>query len=59
MADKSKLWYLENFNLFSNLKEDSMMELNKIAKEKEIDINQPIYFPNELSSSIFMLKMAE
>ncbi len=57
MADKSKLWYLENFNLFSNLKEDSMMELNKIAKEKEIDKNQPIYFPNEPSSSIFMLKM--
>ncbi|MFZ1518729.1 MAG: Crp/Fnr family transcriptional regulator [Ignavibacteriaceae bacterium] len=57
MADKSKLWYLENFNLFSNLKEDSMMELNKIAKEKEIGKNQPIYFPNEPSSSIFMLKM--
>jgi CRP-like cAMP-binding protein len=57
MADKSKLWYLENFNLFSNLKEDSMMELNKIAKEKEIDKNQPIYFPNEPSNAIFMLKM--
>jgi CRP-like cAMP-binding protein len=57
MADKSKLWYLENFNLFSNLKQDSMMELNKIALEKEIDKNQPIYFPNEPSSSIFMLKM--
>jgi CRP-like cAMP-binding protein len=57
MADKSKLWYLENFNLFSNLKEESMMELNKIAKEKEIGKNQPIYFPNEPSSSIFMLKM--
>lgn len=57
MAEKSKLWYLENFNLFSNLKEDSMMELNKIAKEKEIGKNQPIYFPNEPSSSIFMLKM--
>ncbi len=59
MADKSKLWYLENFNLFSTLKEDSMMELNKIAKEKEIGKNQPIYFPNEPSSSIFMLKMGK
>jgi len=57
MAEKSKLWYLENFNLFSNLKQDSMVELNKIALEKEIDKNQPIYFPNEPSSSIFMLKM--
>lgn len=56
MADKSKLWYLENFNLFTNLKQDSMMELNKISVEKEIDKNQPIYFPHEPSSSIFFLK---
>jgi len=56
MADKSKLWYLENFNLFSSLKQDSMMELNKLAQEKEIGKNQPIYFPNEPSSSIFFLK---
>ncbi|MGB5288206.1 MAG: Crp/Fnr family transcriptional regulator [Ignavibacteriaceae bacterium] len=56
MADKSKLWYLENFNLFSNLKQDGMIELDKIALEKEVDKNQPIYFPNEPSNSIFMLK---
>lgn len=56
MAEKSKLWYLENFNLFASLKQDSMMELNKIASEKEIDKNQPIYFPNEPSSAIFFLK---
>jgi len=57
MADKSKLWYLENFNLFSSLKQESMMELNKISSEKEIGKNQPIYFPNEPSTSIFFLKM--
>lgn len=56
MAERSKLWYLENFNLFSSLKQDSMMELNKIVSEKEINKNQPIYFPNEPSSSIFFLK---
>jgi len=56
MADKSKLWYLENFNLFSSLKQDSMMELNKISSMKEVEKNQPIYFPNEPSSSIFFLK---
>jgi CRP/FNR family transcriptional regulator, cyclic AMP receptor protein len=56
MADKSKLWYLENFNLFTSLKKDSMMELNKIASEKEVTKNQPIYFPNEPSSAIFFLK---
>ena len=56
MADKSKLWYLENFNLFTSLKQDSMMELNKMVSEKEINKNQPIYFPNEPSNSIFFLK---
>jgi CRP-like cAMP-binding protein len=33
-----------------------MMELNKLAQEKEIGKNQPIYFPKEPSSSIFFLK---
>jgi CRP-like cAMP-binding protein len=56
MADKSKLWYLENFNLFSGLKQDSLMELNKISAMKDLEKNQPIYFPNEPSSSIFFLK---
>lgn len=56
MADKSKLWYLENFNLFTSLNQDSMMELNKMVKEKEIEKNQPIYFPNEPSNSIYFLK---
>jgi CRP-like cAMP-binding protein len=56
MPDKSKLWYLENFNLFSSLKQESMMELNKISLEKEVFKNQAIYFPNEPSTSIFFLK---
>lgn len=56
MADKSKLWYLENFNLFTSLKQDSIMELNKMTKDKEIEKNQPIYFPNEPSTSIYFLK---
>lgn len=56
MADKSKLWYLENFNLFTSLEQDSIMELNKMTKDKEIEKNQPIYFPNEPSTSIYFLK---
>lgn len=56
MADKSKLWYLENFNLFGELKQDSLMELNQISSMKEVEKKQPIYFPHEPSSSIFFLK---
>ena len=56
MADKSKLWYLENFNLFKGLNEDKMMELNKISSMKEIVKDQPIYFAAEPSKAIYFLK---
>lgn len=36
MAEKSKLWDLENFNLFKGLKKDSMVELNKISSMREL-----------------------
>lgn len=56
MAEKSKLWYLENFNLFSGLNQEKMMELNKLVSDKEIPHNVPIYFANDPSTSIFFLK---
>ncbi len=56
MADKTKLWYLENFNLFNGLNENSKMELNKISSMKELAKEQPIYFAAEPSKSIFFLK---
>ncbi len=56
MAEKSKLWYLENFNLFKGLKDDSLKELNKISSMKEIKKEQSIYFASEPSQSIFFLK---
>lgn len=56
MAQKSKLWYLENFNLFSGLEEDRMMELNNISSMKETKKEEPIYFANEPSKSIYFLK---
>lgn len=56
MAEKSKLWYLENFNLFSGLNKESMMELNKISSMMEIKKEEPIYFASEPSRSIYFLK---
>lgn len=56
MADKSKLWYLENFNLFEGLAQDKMMELEKITSMQETSKNDPIYFAQEPSNSIFFLK---
>lgn len=47
MADKTKIWYLENFNLFSNLSKEKMMELNAVINDKEVKGDEPIYFANE------------
>lgn len=56
MVKKSKLWYLENFNLFENLDKKQMMELNKMISDREINGNEPIYFANEPSKTIYFLK---
>jgi CRP/FNR family cyclic AMP-dependent transcriptional regulator len=56
MAEKTKLWYLENFNLFSGLNEDSMTALNKISSMRETKKEEPIYFASEPSRSIYFLK---
>lgn len=56
MAEQTKLWYLENFNLFKGLDEKSKEELNSIASMKELKKSEPIYFADEPSKSIFFLK---
>lgn len=56
MPEKSKLWYLENFNLFSNLDNNKMMELNRMITDKNVEPDQPIYFANEPSKTIYFLK---
>ena len=55
-AEGTKFWYLENFNIFKDLKEESMQELSRITSMQDIPKNQPIYFPQEPSNSIFFLK---
>lgn len=56
MAEKTKFWYLENFNLFKGLKMESMQTLSKISTMQNIPKNQPVYFAKEPSNSIFFLK---
>ena len=56
MADKTKIWYLENFNLLKGLEEDEMERLSKITTMQDLTKNQPVYFAKEPSSSIFFLK---
>ncbi|MEJ2615692.1 MAG: Crp/Fnr family transcriptional regulator [Ignavibacteriaceae bacterium] len=56
MAEKTKLWYLENFNLFKGLNDDKKAELKRITSMRELNKNEPIYFANDPSTSIFFLK---
>ena len=56
MAEKTKLWYLENFNLFKGLSEDKKKELSRITSMRQLNKNEPIYFANDPSTSIFFLK---
>jgi CRP-like cAMP-binding protein len=56
MLGRSKLWYLENFNLFEGLSPDKMKELDKKLSMSNIDKNEIIYFADEPSNSIFLLK---
>lgn len=55
-AEGTKFWYLENFNLFKSLEKESIEDLNKITSMQNISKNQPIYFPQEPSKSIYFLK---
>lgn len=56
MPGKSKLWYLENFNLFEGLSMEKMMELDKKLSMSNVSKNEIIYFAEEPSNSIFLLK---
>ncbi|MBL4706850.1 MAG: Crp/Fnr family transcriptional regulator [Flavobacteriales bacterium] len=55
-AQHSKLWHLEQINLFKNLSEEELEELDKLAVMKSADKNQFIYFPKEPSKILFFLK---
>ena len=56
MAEKTKLWYLRDFNLFKDLDEKSLMALNDNSRMRETPKKEIIYFPEESSDTIFFLK---
>jgi CRP-like cAMP-binding protein len=56
MADKSRFWYLNHFNLFEGMDDDALQEVGRISSMTEMRPHQPIYFPDEPSHAIFFLK---
>ncbi|MBZ0202336.1 MAG: Crp/Fnr family transcriptional regulator [Ignavibacteria bacterium] len=56
MNIRTKLWYLENINLFDGMSKDKMDMLAGKLKMQKIVKNEIIYFASEPSLSIFLLK---
>lgn len=56
MAEKTKLWYLQNFNLFSNMDMKTMEALSKMTHMKSPAKNEIIFFPEEPSETVYFLK---
>jgi CRP/FNR family transcriptional regulator len=56
MAEKTKLWYLENFNLFTGMNQKSMEDMDRMSKMKSNKKKEIIYFPDEPSNTIYILK---
>lgn len=52
-ASESKLWYLEQINLFKNLNENEMKHLDEKTTMKTAEKNQFIYFPDEPSKILY------
>ncbi|MBI3075740.1 MAG: Crp/Fnr family transcriptional regulator [Deltaproteobacteria bacterium] len=55
-AVPTKLWYLRRINLFQDLPEAALGEIASLAREETIPRNKVIYFPDEPSNEIFLLK---
>ncbi len=56
MSTETKLWHLENFNLFKTLSAYEKIKMSTKVKHNKMKKNEYIYFPEDPSSSIFFLK---
>lgn len=55
-ATNTKLWFLENFNLFKEMPMSELKEIEKMTSMKTIKKGKFIYFPDTPSTSVFFLK---
>ena len=56
MANETKLWHLENFNLFKTLSAVEKIKMSTKVTHKKMSKNEYVYFPDDPSSAIFFLK---
>lgn len=53
---ENKLWYFDNFSLMNTLPLKELIKLKMSTKMKEVRKNNIIYFPTEISNSVFLIK---
>lgn len=53
---KSKIWYFENFNIFEGFSPEQLREIASQTAMKQVSKGEYIYFLNEMSDRIYLLK---
>ncbi len=56
---KTKLWYLQNINLFAGMPRDEMLEIERITMMETVKRRQPIYLPGDPGDKVFLLKTGQ
>lgn len=54
---KSKLWYLKRIDLFRDLSEEELQEVDRISRMITVKKGQPLYLPGDPGTSVFLLKL--
>lgn len=54
---KSKLWYLKRIDLFRDLSEVELQEIDRISRMITVKKGQPLYLPGDPGTSVFLLKV--
>ncbi len=57
--EPSKIWHLENFSMLQVLKKDELERLDQMAKMTSVKKNEILYFPEDASDTIFLLKQGK
>ncbi|MBF8965485.1 Crp/Fnr family transcriptional regulator [Pontibacter sp. FD36] len=53
---QTKLWHLENFSMLHILSKSEMEAMDRMAVMRNMPRNQVIYFPEDTSDTVFLLK---
>jgi CRP/FNR family transcriptional regulator, cyclic AMP receptor protein len=56
MANKTKIWYLQNISLFKGFTQEQMAALDRVTSMTSAKRKNPIYLPGDPSRQVYLLK---